>query len=434
MKKLCCDVFILGAGAGGFGACYRLAQSKVKTVIADVHEGYGGTAVFSGVSCFEPGVSLDGVHRIIAEKLLQNGSGEVQRSIPSRLTFCEKKDIGEFNEPLVSGGYLWGLSVPCQDDYESTLKRCKSLCPTNKSWRRFMMDEDALTKTMSELMEEYADYVTPLFKTRYVSCKTDGRKIKSVILENEAEQIEVVADYFIDASGSIVLLRDAGCQYEVGYEGDISKVNGVSVVLRVSKDKCPPLQIPYDEDISAWKQEKLSRVVSCFNMYPNGDININMLPTLTGKEYLELGERAYAVGVCRAVAYWEHLQTLHPELKEYSIKKIFAAGIREDYRLLGKKVLKTEDIMQGVKPDEPYVAISDHALDSHGIEGMPCGEMQVPYGIPLSCAQAKEFDNAFAACRGASFSSTVASSARLTRTMMSMGEGIARYIAKELQK
>ena len=41
-----------------------------------------------------------------------------------------------------------------------------------------------------------------------------------------------------------------------------------------------------------------------------------------------------------------------------------------------------------------------------------------------------EFDNLFAACRGASFTHIAASSARLTRTMLSLGEGVGEYISE----
>ncbi len=424
---------ILGAGAGGFGACSKLAEHNISTVIVDKNPGFGGTAVYSGVSCFEPGVSLDGIHRTLADKLMKNGGGEVQKSIPSRFTFSKDRTCADDSEPLVSPGYRWGLSAACGDRYEDTLKRCKSLCSSTRDLKRFMTDENALGAAMHEVISKHSQWVTPLFNHNYVRCKTQGRSIVSVTVSNGSEETEIFAKYFIDASGSIVLLRDAGCPYEIGQNADLSKVNGMTVVFRVTKEACPDIEVTCKEDISQWKEERLANVVSCFNMYPNGDININMLPTLTGKEYFDFGEKAYDVGICRVLAYWEHLQNLHAELKDYRIKKIFLPGIREDYRLVGKKVLTSDDIIHGINKAEKPIAIADHALDSHGSDGQLSGEVQEPYGIPIECTMPSEYDNAFAACRGASFSSVVASSARLTRTMMSMGEGVAKYIIAALQ-
>ena len=78
------------------------------------------------------------------------------------------------------------------------------------------------------------------------------------------------------------------------------------------------------------------------------------------------------------------------------------------------------------------VAIADHALDIHGKGGM-CRELEYPYEIPIECAMTKEFDNLLVACRGASFSHIAASSARLSRAMMSMGEGVGEYISEKLR-
>jgi len=73
VKIINTDVFVLGAGAAGFGACYALTKNKIHCVCADINPGFGGNAVYSGVCCFEPGFSLRGVHTRLAEILLENG-------------------------------------------------------------------------------------------------------------------------------------------------------------------------------------------------------------------------------------------------------------------------------------------------------------------------------------------------------------------------
>jgi hypothetical protein len=45
----------------------------------------------------------------------------------------------------------------------------------------------------------------------------------------------------------------------------------------------------------------------------------------------------------------------------------------------------------------------------------------------------KEFENLFVACRGASFTHIAGSSARLSRTVLSMGEGVGEYISELLK-
>ena len=60
--------------------------------------------------------------------------------------------------------------------------------------------------------------------------------------------------------------------------------------------------------------------------------------------------------------------------------------------------------------------------------------MTEPYGIPFRCLIPKGYRNLLVACRASSFSSLAASSCRLSRTMMQMGQaaGPAAALAKEL--
>lgn len=153
---------------------------------------------------------------------------------------------------------------------------------------------------------------------------------------------------------------------------------------------------------------------------------------MTGEEWFRFGEDAVRIGHSRVWSYWRYISDTYG-LEDYKITKIFSAGIREDYRLRGRRILTYEDISAPFDENAEYIAIADHALDSHGVAGKHIGELEHPYGIPLDCTRPKEFDNLFVACRGASFSRTVASSARLTRTMISMGEGVAEYISSQLK-
>lgn len=434
MREWHTTVMILGAGGGGFGACWELTRRGIPVVIADKNPGFGGNAVYSGVSCWEPGVSLEGVHRLLAERLLASGAGQVQRTVPNYKLFFE--DMGYADPHQLCPDYPWGLSVACGDDYKSTLKRCRQYCAAPYEWRRFMTDEDALGAEMAALIAENGPYCTPLFGYRYTGCETKGERITAVLLENGSDAVRVTADYFMDCTGSIVLARDAGCRCTIGSDdGDPDAINGVSMVFRVSQDPAnalPPPDAAWLKAIAAqdtaWEADRMRRTVSCFNLYPNGDINVNMLPTLTGGEWQRLGEAAPAVGIARVWRYWRYMQA-EKGLADRHIIRIFAPGIREDWRLVGRRVLTLADITGDFAIAADTIAIADHALDTHGLKNAIPGELAHPYAIPLDCTRPQEYENLFVACRGASFTHTAASSARLTRTMMSMGEGVAKYIA-----
>jgi len=77
-------------------------------------------------------------------------------------------------------------------------------------------------------------------------------------------------------------------------------------------------------------------------------------------------------------------------------------------------------------------------MDNHGgtTGRAGCGELREPYGIPYRCLLPRTGPaNLIVACRGASFSSLAASSCRLSRTMLQLGQaaGTAAALARELR-
>jgi hypothetical protein len=83
-----------------------------------------------------------------------------------------------------------------------------------------------------------------------------------------------------------------------------------------------------------------------------------------------------------------------------------------------------------LKNQPDIVTVADHALDRHG-EGGGCPEVSEPYGVPFRCLVPKGWHNLLVAGRAAGFSSIAASSCRLTRTMMQLGQaaGTAAVLA-----
>jgi hypothetical protein len=101
-------------------------------------------------------------------------------------------------------------------------------------------------------------------------------------------------------------------------------------------------------------------------------------------------------------------------------------GIREDRRIVGKYVMTLKDILRGTEDSENrnFIAFADHIIDMHGCEGER-PPITRPYGIPYECLQTNEVNNLLVASKGSSFSHITASSCRLSRTLMDMGESSA---------
>jgi len=149
---------------------------------------------------------------------------------------------------------------------------------------------------------------------------------------------------------------------------------------------------------------------------------------MAGREAHALGfARAYAECARRIRAHWHHLQTVFPEFQSFRLSWIAPGlGVREGPRLVGRYVLTEHDLLAGLsgQKHDDLITIADHARDTHGADTgrAGTGELSQPYGVPFRSLLPKEFDNLAVACRGASFSSVAASSCRLSRTMMQLGQ------------
>jgi hypothetical protein len=260
----------------------------------------------------------------------------------------------------------------------------------------------------------------------------------------------VTADIYIDATADLHLAVAAGCRCTVGQEARsryqepsapeeaTDRLNGVSLVYRVDPRPDEPAIDPPAESVptACWWSDQFP--VACYNQYPGGGWNINMLPTMEGREAWRLGPKA-AWTEChrRVLAHWRDVQTRHPEWRNFRLSWVAPSlGVRETRRLVGRHVLTEHDLLATLKDqDHPdIICIADHPKDVHGEarRGM-MKEVDFPYGIPFRCLLPVEIDNLAVACRGASFSSIGGSSCRLSRTMMQLGQaaGTASALALE---
>ena len=442
--KIQTQVCVLGAGAGGTGCVFRLIKNGIKTVAVDRNPDFGGTAVFSGVDGWEPGTSLDGMHQLLKDVLMEKGAGHMVGEIPNMNLWdpnvgrdWTKHSYTEF--PIC---YL----APSTKTYEQTLT----------TWRngaaRFQFEPEVMVEAVHRVMEPYKENLTTLFEHSYTSCKTENGRLRSITVSGKDGDVEIFADYFVDATNEIVLARAAGCDHTFGAEGrdelgepsavaDPRQVNGVSYVFRIARAEDPNHIDPVPEeikkiDLGNWTETVMKQTIGFSAQYPNGDLNVNMLPTINGREYFELGDRADEIGRARVYVYWHYLQT-EKKMAGWYLKKIYEAGIRESYRLRGKYILREQDLRLGMLRQPKVgrtVAIADHALDIHSEDvengGVASPHLDSPYEIPLECTMTKEYENLYVASIGASFSHIAASSVRLTRTMLSMGEGVGEYIAE----
>lgn len=434
------DILIVGGGSAGFGAAWRAIRSGLGSVtLLERNPGLGGTSTFGGVNCWEPGVGGNGAHHLLARRLQNEGAAFVGKTV-------------EF----VTLDTPWGVSQKCEDPYSETLERSFR---DGHEQRRFHFEPQAMEKAMLDLLRE-ADTqgrASLFFEAELTGVERAGRQIIAVTAQTQNGSLRIVPKMVLDCTGDIIVARMAGCETQAGEDSAAAYqepcapdhpqriVNGITQVFRVTPceaDYTDSVPEEYgDVDLTEWLQhlDKYTSPVSCFNFYPNGDININMLPTLPGEMWLDLpGEQVQHMARARAYAYWHWVQT-RKHFRGYRIREMFPMmGIRESYRLVGRYVLKEQDLRNGYPAElgEGHtVARGDHPADIHG-KSNTAGVMNqfAPYGIPYECMLPKEIDNMLVACRGASFSHIAASSARLSRTMIALGEAAGEAAAQCVER
>ena len=403
------DICVIGGGSGGFGAACAAARHGANVILIEAGQGLGGTSTYAGVNNYEPVAGATGLPQELYEHLLHTPHAV---SIQKRaVTYTPERPWGKYD-------------CATQTDYRLSLSR--------KTGMPITFEPELMDKAMQQFLQEAG--CTVLLQTRFTDLQLNHNRITSITIQNAQGTHTIHAAVFIDATANIYLARAAGCQSAIGTETPAAYdepsapetpemvLNNASLCYRITplkpdeKPEIPPF--PSDVDL-----DKIKPVTS-IRTYPNGDLNMNPLHTMTGLEAYELGNQAYAVAQKRNQAHWHILQTRYGfEFAHW--KKIWTSpmlGVRETHRLIGQYVLREQDLLATLAKQTHHdiIAIADHSIDFHGAR--PSRELPGPYGIPFRCLLPKEIRNLLVACRGASFSSIGASSCRLSRTMMVLGQ------------
>ena len=315
-----------------------------------------------------------------------------------------------------------------------------------EQWHGVVFEPDAMAATMKAMLDE-TGRCRVLLNTAFQTVQATAGRVESLQLDDGRR---IVARSYVDATGDGWLCLAAGCEVMTGQEArdrfdepsapaqPNQNVNGVTLIYRVTPKPKPGIE-PLPANVPAQCWWRGSFPVAQMNHYPNGDLNINMLPTMDGAgiHAARLSGGRHRMPAPRARPLARPRRPRYDEFRRYRIAWLAPAlGVRETRRIVGDYVLTEHDVRGGLSrqthPD--MIAIADHALDTHGSHAHGIGELREPYGVPYRCLIPKGYRNLLIACRAASFSSLAASSCRLSRTMMQLGQaaGTAAALAKEL--
>ena len=275
-----------------------------------------------------------------------------------------------------------------------------------------------MSRTMREMLDE-TGRCRVMTGTTFVSTERDGGRITTLRL---SDGTVIEPKIVVDACGAVSMA--VGCDLLKS-----ERPNGASLIYCVARSA--DTSAPNDSPPDCWWAKHYPSAF-CMTL-PNGEVAVNMLPTMSGEEVRRLGESAaYEEAKLRVEAHWRWMQTRWPAFAGWRICRMAQRlAIRDSFRVRGDYVLTGGDVRDGVRPFDE-IASADHALDAHGGEGFG-GELKAPYGIPYRCLIAARMENLLLAGRIASFDSVAATSCRLSRTMMKLGEAAGSAAALAAQ-
>ncbi|MFP3903857.1 MAG: FAD-dependent oxidoreductase [Armatimonadota bacterium] len=432
------DCLIIGAGSGGIGAAIAAGRRGLRVLVVEKAPGIGGTAVRAGVHAWEPVAGATGIPFEIYRRLTAHENAVAITSLDRHLLWDD-------TQPPWPGS----LKVPDPDrTYADTLQRhgARSMAQDEGFCRRVfhsvIFEPRPYVRVVEAMLDEAGCDVR--CGTAFVSADVRDGHVCSVQLDDGSS---ISAHTYLDCSADAVVCEACGCEIMFGQQArgrfdephapdnPGTRINGATLVYRVTPAQSPAIEpLPNGVPADCWWRDHFPS--AAFNQYPCTDLNINMLPTLSGEELSSLGYEAGMAEARRRIrAHWHDLQTRYELFRRYRMRWIAPElGVREGPRVVTEYVLNENDLLAGLSGQchNDIIAIADHAMDTHG-SGGGCEELAEPYGVPYRCLLPEGFDNLLVACRGAGFSSIAASSCRLSRTMMQLGQaaGIAAAIATE---
>jgi hypothetical protein len=436
------DVLVAGGGSAGFAAALAAARGGLSVVLIEPHDRLGGTSTVAGVSAWESGCGGSGFPLELYRRL---------KRLPAAVGIYA---VGRHCCWPDEGAYPGGENVLRPElRYVDTLVR-QALGPLTYARRedrplirqRFngvVFEPDAMAATMAQMVAE-TGRVDLRLGTAVTGATVAADRVCRVDLSTGAS---VTASWYVDATGEARLGAACGVELLRGEdprerfaeaaapERPSNRVNGVTLIFRVTPKAVPGVDpLPDGIPAACWWSERfgMAHVVP----FPNGDLSVNMLPALEGTEFLALGpSAAYAECRRRLRAFWHHWQSHFPEWQSYRIASEAAAlGVRETCRTSCEYMLRQADLEGGlaVQCHPDIIAIADHSFDVHGRHAATGCGVHTAYGIPYRCLQPCGIRNLLVAGRAAGFSALAASSCRLSRTMMQLGQaaGTACALAK----
>ncbi len=300
------------------------------------------------------------------------------------------------------------------------------------------------TEYMKLLLDEMTDEagVDVLFHAVINDVKKTGRKITSVSLATKAGNMEIEADFFIDATGDGDLFYFAGCDFQLGRDLDgfcqpmttCFRVGGVDVEL--FRKERPALQELFAKEQEAGNITNPRENILAFFGTGDGVIHFNTTRVIkldpTNPFDLSKAEKIARKQIDELMRF---LKKYSVAFKDSTVITVASEiGVRESRKLKGVYVLTSDDLIACTQ-FEDAIALGNYDIDIHNPAGTGTSHRYFDkgefYSIPYRSLLPKEIDNLLVAGRCVSATHEAQASVRIIPICCCMGEaaGVAAAVA-----
>ena len=282
--------------------------------------------------------------------------------------------------------------------------------------------------------------VDVLFHSAVFEVKSENRCIKSVSLTTVSGVLTIEADFFVDATGDGNLFTLAGCDYQLGRDGDglcqpmttCFRMCGVDIEqFQKDRNKLQELYKKYQQE---GKITNPRENILVFTGIGDGVLHFNTTRIIkhdpTNPFDVSKAEIAARRQIHEMAAFLKENSTAFENSTVISIANDI--GIRESRKLKGVHIL-TEEELKNLVEFEDAIALGNYDIDIHNPSGTGTSHYYFKsgeyYQIPYRSLLPKEYDNLLVAGRCISTTHEAQASIRIMPICACLGEAAGTAVS-----
>lgn len=429
------DLIVVGGGTAGCAAAYTAGKLGLKTLIIEKSIHLGGT-ITSGLVVPAMKSSKNQINTDFYNDLINE-----LRAIGGQVTY--QNNPGWFNPELMKIALDSLMAKANVDTYFDTHITAIEL--DNREIKNITISKEILSVYNDKIQQSKKTLSEPI-ETIYVVDATGnceiGKFCNCKFLEKKSENQPVSLRFMMsgidlnvfskwlleyDKDRNVTTVEDIGGQIHLStaYTWDMDRAWALRPLFKDAEDK--GILKPHD-----------SNYFQVFTVAGMPDtIAFNCPRIIDYNNTLAVKDTSKALILARKtiLRLSEFCKTYFPGFENAYISNIAdMLGVRTSRRIRGKYIYTMENIVTGKKFENPVV-VANYPIDVHSRKkNSSTLKMVQDYEIPIECMMSNDIDNLFVAGRCISADFMAQGALRVQTSCFSMGEGVARYIAKLISR